>query len=339
MSSVSDSTNNTLIAFSQNLAEIVETVGNSIVAINGQRFSCSGIYWREGIIITSEENIKRAPEVTITLSNGETSPITLLGRDRSTDVAVFKTETSLPIAPIDSECEIKVGHLAIAIGRNFEGGLFASQGIVSNVGGSWRSTLGGYINRFIRLDINFYPGSGGSALVNADGKVVGFNTTGPRRSVLTIPAATVDRVVNQLLEEGHINRGYLGLGMQPVYLPESLINQLSLNNQQGLMVASVEPQAPAEQAGILLGDILIKIENTPITGLRAIQASLEPQNVGKTIEIQLIRAGELRSVSLIIGNSPRSSSDEWIETSGERRGGRGSRRSRGSRGSRRSRGN
>jgi S1-C subfamily serine protease len=300
---MSSPSNSTLITFSQNLAEIVENVGNSVVAISGQRFSCSGIYWREGIIITSEENIKRAQGVTVTLPNGETSLITLLGRDRSTDVAVFKTETSLPIAPIDSECELKVGHVAIAIGRNFEGGLFASQGIVSTVGGSWRSTLGGYIDRFIRIDINFYPGSGGSALVNANGKVVGFNTTGPRRSVLTIPAVTVDRVINQLLEKGHLNRGYLGLGMQPVYLPESLVKQFSLNNQQGLMVVSVETQAPGEQAGILLGDILIKIEDTPITGLRAIQAYLEPQNVGKTVNIQLIRAGALRNVSLTIGNS------------------------------------
>jgi S1-C subfamily serine protease len=303
MSSASNSTNNTLIAFSQNIAEIVENIGNSVVAMNGQRFSCSGIYWRQGIIITSDENIKRSQGVTVTLPNGETSSVTLLGRDRSTDVAIFKTEASLPVAPIDSECELKVGHLAIAIGRNFEGGLFASQGIVSTVGGSWRSTLGGYIDRFIRLDINFYRGSGGSALVNAAGAVVGFNTTGPRRSVLTIPAATVDRVINQLLEKGHINRGYLGLGMQPVYLSDSLVNQLSLNIQQGLMVASVETQAPAEQAGIILGDILIKIENTPITRLRDIQAYLEPQNVGKTLEIQLIRAGELRNVSLIVGNS------------------------------------
>jgi S1-C subfamily serine protease len=300
MSSASIST---LRDFSQNIAEIVDNIGNSVVAIDGQRFSCSGIYWREGIIITSDEHIKRSQGVTVTLPHGDTSPVTLLGRDPSTDVAIFKTEASLPVAPIDSECELKVGHLAIAVGRDREGQLFASQGIVSTVGGSWRSTLGGYIDRFIRLDLNFYRGSGGSALVNAAGVVVGFNTIGPRRSVLTIPAATVERVLNQLLEQGHINRGYLGLGMQPVYLSDSLVERLSLNIQHGLMVVSVETQAPAEQAGIILGDILIKFENTPITRLRELQAYLEPHNVGKTIEIQLIRAGELRNVSLIVGNS------------------------------------
>lgn len=305
MSSTSNSNNNPLIAFSQNLAEIAENVGNSLVAINGQRFPCSGIYWRKGLIVTSEENIKRSEGVTVTLPDGETSPVTLLGRDRSTDIAIFKTETSLPIAPTDSDCELRVGHLAIAVGRDSEKGLSVSQGIISKVGDSWRSSLGGYIDRFIRLDINFYPGSGGSALVNAAGKIVGFNTTGPRRSVLTIPAATINRVIDRLLETGNINRGYLGLGMQPVYLPDSLVDELSLNHRQGLMVVNVEAQAPAEQAGIILGDILIAIEDTPIARLRDIQAYLEPQNIGKTLKIQLIRAGLLKDVSLIIGDSGR----------------------------------
>ena len=162
--------------------------------------------------------------------------------------------------------------------------------------------MGGYIDRFIRLDINLYLG-GGSALVNAAGQVVGFNTTGPRRSVLTIPAATVNRVVGRALDKGNLNRGYLGVAMQPVTLPDSLIEELSLNNKQGLMVANVETQSPARQAGIILGDILISIEETPITKLRDIQAYLEPQNVGKTIQISLIRGGELKDVSLTVGDS------------------------------------
>jgi S1-C subfamily serine protease len=294
---------NSLIDFSQNIADIVENVGKSIVAINGQKFPCSGIYWREGIIVTSEENIKRTQNITATLPNGETTPVTLLGRDPSTDIAVFQTDISLPIAPIDSEGELKIGHLAIAVGRDAQRGLFASQGVISMVGDSWRSSLGGSIDRFIRLDISFYPGSGGSASVNAAGQVVGFNTTGPRRSVLTIPASTVNRIVGQLLTTGQLNRGYLGLAMQPVYLPDSLVTALSLQHQQGLMVVNVEAQAPAERAGIILGDILVKIEDTPIVRLRDIQAYLEPQNVGKTIQIHLIRAGSLQNVSLTIGDS------------------------------------
>ena len=152
------------------------------------------------------------------------------------------------------------------------------------------------------MDINFYPG-GGSASVNAAGQVVGFNTTGPRRSILTIPAATVDRVVDRLLETGHINRGCLGLGMQPVALSNSLIDELSLKSDRGLMIVNVETQSPAQSAGIILGDILIAMEDTPIKRLKDIQAYLEPQNVGKTIKIGLIRAGKLKDVSLTIGDS------------------------------------
>ena len=297
--SPSNSTNS-LIDLSQNLAEIVKTVGKSVVAINGKHFFCSGVCWREGIIVTSDESVKRPDKVTVSYSDKENVPVTLLGRDRSTDIAVFKTEAKIPTAPIDSNYELEAGQLAIAVGRDKKRGLFASQGIVNTVGGSWLSSLGGQIDRFIRLDLNFYPGSGGSALANAAGQVMGFNTTGPRRSVLTIPALTVNRVVDLLLETGHLRRGYLGLAMQPVYLPDSLLDG-SLANQQGLMVVSIEPDSPAQQAGIFLGDILIKIEDTSIAKLRDIQVYLEPRNVGKTINLELIRAGNLQNLSLTVG--------------------------------------
>ena len=273
------------------------------MAINGRRFDCSGIHWQEGIIVTSDESIKQARETTATLPNGETLPVTLLGRDRSTDVAVFKIEASIPVAPIDSECELKVGQIALAVGRNKERGLFASQGIISIVGGSWRSSLGGeYPTRFIRLDLNFYPGSGGSASVNAAGQVVGFNTTGPRRSVLTIPAATVNRVVEQLLSTGHMRRGYLGLAMQPVNLPDSSVTELSLTHQQGLMVMNVESRVSSTTSRYFARNILTEIEDTPVVRLRDIQTYLEPQNVGKAIAIQLIRAGAVQNISLTVGD-------------------------------------
>ena len=304
MSSTTNFNHNPLIAFSEKSAEIVANVGRSIVAVNGQRFPCSGIHWREGLIVTSVESLKRTKGITITLTDGETTPVTLLGKDASTDIAVFQTSASLPIAPIDSECEFKVGHLAIAVGRDSNRGLSVAHGVVSTVGDAWRSSLGGHIDRFIRLDLNLYPG-GGSALVNAAGQVVGFNTTGPRRSVLTIPAVTVDRVVNQLLETGHINRGYLGVGMQPVALSESLIDELALKSERGLMIVNVETQSPAQSAGIILGDILIAIEDTPVTRLKDIQAYLEPQDIGKTIKVGLIRAGEFKDVALTIGDSER----------------------------------
>ena len=122
MSSTSSSNHNPLIAFSKQTADIVANVGKSIVAINGQRFPCSGIYWREGLIVTSQESLKRTEGVTITLPNGN-APVTLLGKDASTDIAVFKTEADLPTAPIDSQCELRVGHLALAVGRDSNRGL------------------------------------------------------------------------------------------------------------------------------------------------------------------------------------------------------------------------
>ena len=134
----------------------------------------------------------------------------------------------LPVAEISDASLLKVGHLVIAVGRSVESGLSARLGIVNAKGGAWRSWYGGQIDQFIRLDLTLYPGFSGGPLVDAQGYIMGLNTAGPRRMVLAIPASTVNRVVDQLLEKGCIVRGYLGLSMQPVRLPENLKCTLNL---------------------------------------------------------------------------------------------------------------
>jgi S1-C subfamily serine protease len=300
--SLSSTTESTLLALSNNLADIVDRVGQSVVAVHARRMSSSGIHWREGIIITSDETIRREDDITVTLPDDRTVPATLIGRDPSTDVAVLKLpDAELPVAEIGDAASLKVGHLVLAIGRGRDRGLSASLGVVSTAGGSWRSMSGGLIDRFLRLDLNLYPGCAGGSLVDATGQVVGFTTTGPRGTVLAIPAATVNRVLDQLLEKGRISRGYLGVGMQPVRLPDSLKSKLSLSSEQGVMAVSVEPQGPADRAGILLGDILVALDDTPVKDTRDVQAFLGSQSVGQTLKAQLIRGGELVELAIVVG--------------------------------------
>jgi S1-C subfamily serine protease len=137
--------------------------------------------------------------------------------------------------------------------------------------------------------------------VNSQGQVIGFNTFGPRRTVLTIPALTINRVLQQLLEKGHINRGYLGIGMQSVALPESLRQQNNLTNEFGIMVVSLEPGKAAEQAGIILGDILVSIDEQTVQEPRDLQPFLAPQNIGTTLNMKLIRGGILQTLSVVVG--------------------------------------
>ena len=303
MSSSSAEMSSALLALSNNLADVVEQAGRSVVIVNGRsRMSSSGVHWRQGIIVTADETIKRSEDITITLADGRTLPAILVGRDPSTDIAILKLQDiELPVAEIGEASLLKVGHMVLAVGRSSESGLSASMGVVSALGGSWRSSYGGLIDQFVRLDLNLYPSIEGGPLVEATGRVVGITVSGPRRTVLSIPASTINRVVDQLLSKGHIARGYLGLGMQPVRLPETLKNALNLSSVGGVIVVNVESDGPADKSGMLIGDVLVAIDGTLVSDTGDIQAMLGSHSVGKILNVQIVRGGTLVEVALTVG--------------------------------------
>ena len=303
MSSSSPEMPSALLALSNNLADVVEQVGHSVVTVQGRsRLSSSGVHWRSRIVVTADETIKRSEDITVTLPDGRTVPATLVGRDPSTDIAVLKLQdVELPVAEIGEASLLKVGHVVLAVGRSSESGLSASMGVVSAISGSWRSSYGGLIDQFVRLDLNLYPNLEGGPLVEASGRVVGITVSGPRRTVITIPASTINRVVDQLLAKGHIARGYLGLGMQPVRLPETLKNTLNLSSLGGVIVINVESDGPADKSGVLIGDVLVAIDGTPVGDTSDIQAILGSQTLGKTLNVQIVRGGTLVEVALTVG--------------------------------------
>lgn len=300
-----DSSN--LLSLSQSLADTVEKVGSSVVGINaGKRFSPSGIHWRQGIIITSDESLSQQEDISITLANGDKVAATMVGQDSSTDVAVFQIENlEMNIAAIGDATTLKVGHLVLGLARSREGDIRATMGMVSVVGDSWQSMNGGTIDQFIRPDITLYPGFVGGPLVDAGGFVVGMNTSGRRGTALTIPAATINRVVDQLLAKGRIARGYLGLGMQPVQLPGNLVSSLNLSGDGGVIVVSVEANAPAELGGVLLGDILVMFDNVRVSDTSDVLGVLNnSSSVDKVVSVQIIRGGALVNLTVSIGERP-----------------------------------
>jgi S1-C subfamily serine protease len=298
-----------LLALSNDLATIVEQTGVSIVAVNGRRRrSSSGVYWRHGIVVTAEHAIGREEEMAVTLPDDRTVTATLIGRDAGTDLAVLRLDDEQAIASLQviqsGETALKVGHMVLAIARAGESGVSASLGVISAIGGTWRSWHGGRIDQFIRPSVTLYPGFSGSALVNTQGQIVGINTAGPRHMALTIPASTVDRVIDRILQGGNSQRGFLGLGMQSVELPETLLQPLQLTNTGGVMVVSVEPNGPAAQAGILLGDILIALGGSPISDVGDVHNLLDPEQVGKPLVAQIIRGGALMESTIMVGERP-----------------------------------
>ena len=296
----------TLLALSQNLADAVEKAGRAVVAVNARhRIASSGVHWRSGVIVTADHTVRRDEEITVTLPDNRKVAAKLVGRDSSTDLAVLKLEdVDLPIAEIGNTESLKVGHMVLAVARLGESGLSASWGVVSAKSGAGRNWCGGQIDSFLRLDLSLYPGFSGGALVDASGTVVGINTSGPRNMVLAIPVDVVNRVIETLLEKGRIARGYLGLGMQPVVFPDTLKSTLNLSSAGGVIVVNVEPNGPADRAGVLIGDVLLEFDNTPVSDTADVQAVLSPESVGKTFRVQMIRGGARVEVAIAVSERP-----------------------------------
>jgi S1-C subfamily serine protease len=308
METSSSEVSSALLALSNDLAEAVACASQAVVAVQARpRMPSSGVHWRQGVIVTADHTVKRDEDISVGLPDGRTAPAVLAGRDPSTDLAVLKLQgLEFPTAEIGDAAGLRVGHVVLAVARPGERGrgLSASWGVISALGGPWRTWHGGQIDQFIRPDLTLYPGFSGGALVDTRGRIMGINTSGPRSMVLTIPPSTVNRVVSQLLERGRIARGYLGLGMQPVRLPESLKRTLNLTRAGGVIIVAVEPDSPAERAGLLIGDVLVALDGVPIGDTADVQALLGPERVGRAVVASIIRAGVLAERTIVVGERP-----------------------------------
>ena len=141
-------------------------------------------------------------------------------------------------------------------------------------------------------------------VVDGEGRVLGMPVFGPRKKPLIIPMATIDLIAPKLLADGRIRRGYLGVGVHPVRLEDAFAATHALPDRRAAMIVSVDPDGPAGKAGILLGDIIVAFDGEPVPGLRSLFARLSPESVDKTVELRVLRAGQMTSASVTIGASP-----------------------------------
>jgi S1-C subfamily serine protease len=294
-------TNSILETISNEFAAAAEKAGASVVAVHARRsMPTSGIEWKKGVVVTVHHGVQRDEDIKVLLPGGRAVSAKLAGRDPSTDLAVLRIEDGSSLAPeLGDSTSLRLGHLVLALGRTRRGDLVASSGIIGGISGEWRSRRGGRIDQHIRLDLALYPGFSGGPLLNAKGEVVGINTQGfGHGRAVTIPLVTVNRVVEELLEKGHIARPYLGIAMQPVEVPENMRSELPAETRAGLLVMHVEKGGPAEKAGVFLGDVLFELGGKTVEHVDAIQDSLATAKVGDVLQIRMIRAGEIKTVSI-----------------------------------------
>jgi S1-C subfamily serine protease len=290
--------NESIAAFSESLAAVVERAGKSVVAVHARpRFTSAGVIWRPGVIVTAEHTVRREEEIKVTLPDGSERAAKLAGSDAGTDIAVLRLAEPAGEVATRTSTEVRPGHLALAIGRSENSGVNATLGIISAVSGAWRTWRGGRLDQYIRLDLTMYPASSGAAVIDTSGGVIGIATAGLSRIAgLAIPAGTIDRVTDEILSRGHVARGYLGVGLQPVALED---------RQEGLIVLSVERGGPADKAGLLVGDIFISLGGKPVSDTGDVQNALESAAVGQSIEAGLLRGGQTRQISITIGERRR----------------------------------
>jgi len=314
-----------LNTLSQELAGLVKAASPSLVRVEARRrLPATGIVWsNDGYIVTSDHGVERQDGIKIGLDSGETVDADLVGRDPSTDIALLKVEAELTAAqwsPVDA---LNVGNLALALGRPGDN-VLATMGVIGALDGEWQTRAGGKIDHYVQTDVVMYPGFSGGALVSADNQVLGMMSSGLARGMsLAVPFATLERVTTDLKEHGHIKRGFLGVGVQPVALPENIAEDLG--QETGVMVVSVEPESPAAHAGIVLGDVIVHLDGEAVTHVDGLLMLLMGERVGKTVNVKVLRAGQLQDVDATVGER-----EAPAHEGGSRRGRRG--RGRGPRG-------
>lgn len=289
-------------------AGAIEKAARAVVAVHARRrIPSSGVQWRPGIIVTADHTLERDEEITVTLPDGAGTAATLAGRDPSTDLAILRVDgPSLPVAEVGDVAGLKVGHLVLVAGRTSEGGARASLALLGVVGAAWRTRRGGQLDHTLRLDGNLHPNFSGGPALDDRGHVFGIHTAGlSRYGGVVIPASTVERVVAELEKKGHIGHGYLGVGMQPVPLPHRLREQAKIANETGVLVMHVEPESPAEKAGLTLGDVLVALDGTPVRDTDDVIACLSGERIGRPVKASIIRGGAPVEATITVGERPR----------------------------------
>jgi S1-C subfamily serine protease len=278
------------------------TAKGSVAAVHlSERTHLGAILWRQDVLVTSEQSLPARDALEAVLPDGACISGKLAGRDPSTNIAVLRLDKSVP-APTLSASSAQIGAPVIAVGSDGEGRPSVRLGVVNAVGPEWHSLRGGRIEARIQLDIRLAASEEGGAAFDAAGGWLGMTTFGPRGQILVIPAATVERVATELLASGRVPRGWLGVALRPVAVPDEL--REAAGEASGLMVMSLSAEGPAAKAGIVPGDIILSVGGTAARRLRSVLVHLGGDSIGKSVSLRLIRGGGIVVAEATITERP-----------------------------------
>ncbi len=286
--------------FSVGLADAVERAAPAVVRVEGRRLPSSGIVGLgDGTVVTAAHTLHRDEGLVVGFADGSSRPASVVGVDPATDVAVLRVEGALP-SPAWREGDPRVGEIVLTLGRP-NGGIRATLGIVSFVGGARQTSGGARIDRWLEVDGTLPPGFSGGPLVDAEGALIGLNTSALGRGGGTIPVSTLRRVVDGLLAHGTVRRGWLGIGVQGAALGEK--QAASAGRHQGLLVTALAAGGPAERDGVQAGDILLDLNGAALSDAGELLGLLDTA-ADRAIALRLLRGDAIVEVAVTPGARP-----------------------------------
>lgn len=257
-----------------------------------RRGATASVFSDDGVILTTARAVAGREKLEV-VQGDQSTVAQVVGYDLATDIGVARAETPLGKAPVWADEPLRLGALVLSGSRPGRAPR-VRLGVVSQLGDAWHSLRGGRIERYVETDHAPEPGFSGGLGFDAQGRAVGMNSAGLLRGVpLLLEKPTLDRIVTALLGHGRVRRGYLGVGTQAVRLPDP-------SQPSGLLVASVQPGSAAEQAGLVIGDVLLELGGAALRDAGALQAALEDAE-GRALSLRLLRGGQPLTVVVTPG--------------------------------------
>jgi S1-C subfamily serine protease len=284
---------------SNQIADAVAAAAPSVVQVNGGRRPVSGLVYAADVVLTTMRGVGQHEHVPVRRHDGQVLQGDLAGVDPTTQLAVLRVP-GLGVAPVvRAEGEPRVGHLALAIARSWSNAVTATAGLISVIGGPLATGRRRAIDRVIRTSAPMHEGFSGGAFVDTEGRLLGVATAISIRGLgVVIPAATAWTAAAALIEHGSLKRGYLGIAAQPVGVPEK--QRGDSGQAQGLLVVSVKPGSPADAAGVLVGDILLALDEHQLASPEELLDLLVGDRVGRVATLQVIRGGRTIPVPVTV---------------------------------------
>jgi S1-C subfamily serine protease len=304
-------------SFSDAVVKAVDRAGPAVIGVRRARrgredaFDGAGsgvLITTDGYALTNWHVVNGAERLEASLHDGEVKQAEVIGVDPDTDLALIRlAATKLGPADLGDSDTLKVGELAIAIGNPLGLQATVTAGVVSALRRTLRGAGGRLIEDVIQTDAALNPGNSGGALCDGKGRVIGINTAiigGAQGLCFAVPINTAKSIVPDLMRNGRVARGWLGVAGQTQGLSKALARRLSLNEEAGVLVVNVVPDGPGDEAGLEAGDVILTLNDEATASVDAIHRILSREAIGRTLDLSVLRDGQKRALKLRVKERP-----------------------------------